>query len=80
MAKVLTENQSLLTRCLAAVGCETVAVMLMVTELWDEDAVLEMLEFCASNPNATQEQLLKASAEIAAKISRLVDTGDELDL
>lgn len=68
MAKVLTENQSLLTRYLAAVGCKKLAVLIMITELWDEDAVLEMLEFCASNPNATQDQLLKASAGIAAKI------------
>jgi hypothetical protein len=71
MAKVLTENQVLLTSYLAAVGCEKLAVIVMVTELWSEDAVLEMLEFCASNPDASQAQLLKASAEIAARIERV---------
>ena len=68
MAKVLTKNQQLLTSYLAAVGCEKLAVLLMITELWSEEAVLEMLEFCASNPDATQEQLLKASSEISSRI------------
>ncbi|MBQ9973912.1 MAG: hypothetical protein IJP02_03015 [Oscillospiraceae bacterium] len=68
MARVLSKNQSLLTRYLAAVGCETLAVMVMVTELWSEDAVLEMLEFCASNPDASQAQLLEASSKISSRI------------
>ena len=70
MGKILTENQSLLTRYLAAVGCESLAVMVMITELWDKDAVLEMLEFCASHPDATQDELLNASSKIASKIRR----------
>ena len=70
MQKVLTENQTMLTRYLAAVGCEDLAVIVMVLELQDEEATLEMLEFCASNPNATQAQLLKASSEISSKFKR----------
>ena len=67
MARVISENQSMLTRYLAAVGCEKLAVLVMVTELQDEDATLEMLEYCASNPDATQAQLLKASSEISSR-------------
>ena len=70
MQKVLTENQTMLTRYLAAVGCEDLAVIVMVLELQDEEATLEMLEFCASNPNATQAQLLNASSEISSRIKR----------
>ena len=71
MARVISENQSMLTRYLAAVGCTKLAVLTMVTELWDEDATLEMLEYCASNPNATQAQLLKASSEISSRRKRV---------
>lgn len=67
MAKIMTENQSLLTKYLTAVGCTRLATLLMVTELWDEEATEEMLEYCASNPDADQAQLLKASSEIALK-------------
>ena len=70
MARVISENQSLLTKYLAAVGCTKLAILVMATELWDEEATLEMLEYCASNPNATQKQLLEASSEIASKIKR----------
>jgi len=68
MSKVLTENQMLLTRYLRAVGCEKLAVIVMILELWDEDAVLEMLEFCKNNPDASQAQLLQASSEISSRI------------
>ena len=68
MEEVLTENQDLLAGYLAAVGCEDLAVILMITELWDEDAVLEMLEFCKNHPDASQAQLLKASSEISSRI------------
>ena len=67
MSNVLTENQRLLVRYLTAVGCEKIEVILMITELWDEDAVLEMLEFCKSNPNASRAQLLRASSEISSR-------------
>lgn len=70
MPRVITENQAMLTRYLAAVGCEKLAVLVMATELQDEEATLEMLEFCASNPSATQAQLLKASSEISSKFKR----------
>lgn len=68
MEEFWTENRRLLTRYLGAVGCDTLAGLLIVTELWDEDAVLEMLEFCKNHPDANQEQLLKASSEISSRI------------
>lgn len=70
MPRVISENQALLTRYLTEVGCSKIAVLLMAVELQDEEATLEMLEFCASNPNATQAQLLKASSEISSRIKR----------
>lgn len=70
MPRVISENQALLTRYLTEVGCSKIAVLLMAVELQDEEATLEMLEFCASNPSATQAQLLKASSEISSKFKR----------
>lgn len=70
MPRVISENQALLTRYLTEVGCSKIAVLLMAVELQDEKATLEMLEFCASNPSATQAQLLKASSEISSKFKR----------
>ena len=67
MRRVTTENQGMLAGYLAAVGCQTEAVLLMVAELWDEKATIEMLEFCANHPNASQAELLEASAKISAK-------------
>ena len=70
MDMVLSENQRLLTKYLAAVGCEDLAVVVIMLDMWDEDAVLEMLEFCASHPDATPNELLKASSEIGRRYSR----------
>ena len=67
MARVLTENQVLLTGYLFEIGCETGAVFKMVLELWDEEAVLEMLEFCHDNPDASQAKLLQMSSKISSK-------------
>ena len=70
MARALTENQMLLAKYLTAIGCEMVVVLDILLELWDEGAVLEMLEFCKNNPNASQAQVMKASSEIASGIDR----------
>ena len=39
----------------------------MILELWDEEAVVEMLEFCHDNPDASQAQLLEMSSKISSK-------------
>lgn len=70
MDMVLTENQMLLTEYLAAVGCETLAVMVMVTRVWEEEETLEMLQYCKDHPDADQAELLKASSKIYSKYPR----------
>ena len=67
MEQILTENQSLLAEYLSAVGCQKLAVLLMITELWEEEATIEMLEYCRDHPHADQAELLKASSEISSK-------------
>ena len=70
MSKVLTENQSLLTRYLAAVGCQMDAILYMVAILWETNATLEMLEFCRDNHGASPAQLLSAALKISSKYGR----------
>ena len=67
MEEIMSNNQRILTRYLAAVGCNTGVVFKIVLNLWNENAVLEMLQFCKDNPKANSAQLLKASSEIASK-------------
>ena len=44
---------------------------MMDEEAEGEDAVLEMLEFCASHPDATQAELLNAADKIASRMKRM---------
>ena len=67
MARVLTENQALLTRYLAAVGCSDGAIFKIILTLWDEDAVIEMLEYCRDYPKASETDLLKTCSKISLK-------------
>ena len=70
MQDILSEKQKLLIDYLTVAGCEKAAVLLMVVELWENEATEEMLAYCASNLNASQAQLLKASSEISSKFKR----------
>ena len=79
MAEVLTENQRMLAGYLAAVGCDTGAIFKIIGELWDEDAVIEMLEFCRDNPDASQAQLLEASSKIYLKYKEQIDAVPEVE-
>ena len=74
MAKVLTENQELLAGYLTAIGCDKGAVFKMVLDLWEEEAVIEMLEFCRDNHPASQAQLLEMSSKISSKYEAETDT------
>ncbi len=71
--KVLTENQELLAKYLGAIGCDFGTVFEIVTKLWDEEAVIEMLEFCRDNHPASQEKLLKMSSKIYSKYKERID-------
>ena len=79
MAEIFTENQKLLIRYLAAVGCDKLAGLVIITELWEEEAVLEMLEYCRNNPDASQAQLLKASSKISSKFEKQEQTESEAE-
>ncbi len=68
--RILTENQTLLAGYLKEIGCEKVAVLLMIVELWDARATIEMLEYCRDHPDARQTELLKTSSEISSKYPR----------
>ena len=64
MARVLTENQRMLTGYLAAVGCKMSTIVRIISETWEADDTIKMLEFCRDNPNATEEQLSGMSSKI----------------
>ena len=64
MARVLTENQVLLKGYLKEVGCKMSTIVRIISQTWEEDSTIKMLEFCRDNPNATEEELLKASLQI----------------
>ena len=71
MPKVLTENQSLLARYLFAIGFNLGMVSRVLTDTWDEDATIDMLEFCHDNPDASQAQLLEMSSKISSKYNEM---------
>ena len=73
MKKVLTENQVLLTRYLTAIGCDRRTVFHIVSELWCEEAVIEMLEFCRDNHPASQAKLLEMSSKIYSKYKDVIE-------
>ena len=70
MQNILSEKQKLLIDYLTVTGCEKAAVLLMVADLWEDEATEEMLAYCASNLNASRAQLLKVSSEISSKFKR----------
>ena len=70
---VLTKNQTMLAGYLAAVGCSKGTVFSIIGELWDEEAVIEMLEFCRDNPDASQVELLEMSSRIYLKYKERID-------
>lgn len=65
MARVLSKNQVLLKGYLKEVGCKMSTMVRIISETWDEDKTIKMLEFCRDNPKATEEELLKRSYEIS---------------
>ena len=59
--------RELLTVYLAAIDCPKAVVWHIVTELWEEKAAMELLEFCDNNRDATQAELLEMSSKISLK-------------
>lgn len=64
MARVLTENQRMLTGYLIAVGCKKSTTVRIISQVWEPDKTIKMLEFCRDNPNATEEELSNAASKI----------------
>ena len=66
----LTEKQTLLTRYLKAAGCSKLATIVIVAELWTDEAILEMAKYCKANPDASQAELLQMSSEISSRMHK----------
>ena len=64
--KVLTPDQKLLAEYLCVVGMPLVSRLLVITELWEPEATLEMLKYIAE----TKEQDIKKLRSVACEISR----------
>ncbi len=81
MSEVLTENQKILIRYLAAIGCSKAVVFRIIGDLWYDPAVREMLQFCKENHPPSQEELLKQYSIVYSKYKREIDSipewGDE---
>ena len=72
MAEVLSKYRSILTRYLAAIGCTNSTIwQITMLDLEEEEAILDMLQFCKENhPNLSEEQLLEKSLQISLKYKR----------
>lgn len=65
--KVLSPNQELLAKYLAALGMPLIERLLVAAELWEEDATMEMLRYIAETEETDWKKLSKISAEISRK-------------
>lgn len=63
---VLTPEQELLSEYLAAVGMPLVSRLLVIADLWEPEATMEMLRYIAD----TEEQNIEKLESVACKISR----------
>lgn len=64
---MLTEEQILLIRYLAASKMEKVDILLIVGKLSEEKATMEMLEYIAENHPLSQAQLFSTALKISEK-------------
>ena len=72
--KVLTPDQELLAAYLCVVGMPLVSRLLVITELWEPEATLEMLKYIAE----TKEQDIKKLRSVASEIARKWEQFDSL--
>lgn len=77
--RVLLPNQELLSEYLAALGMPLIERMIIVIELWEEEATMEMLRYIAETEETDWKKLSKISAEISRKYNRddEAEEGDE---
>jgi hypothetical protein len=64
--KVLSPEQELLAEYLAAVGIPAISRILIIDDLWEPEATMEMLEYIAE----TKEQNIEKLESVACEISR----------
>ena len=69
MARVMTENQRMLTGYLIAVGCKKSTTVRIISQVWEADKTIKMLEFCRDNPNASEEELSNVALSISLDFS-----------
>ena len=77
--RILSPNQELLSEYLTALGIPLIERMLIVIELWEEEATMEMLRYIAETEETDWKKLSKISAKISRKYNRDEETeeGDE---
>lgn len=73
----MSENRRILTRYLAAVGCDIGTAFTIVMNLWPEYATIKMLQFCKDNPKATPEELLEMSLKIYSEYEDIEEIIEE---
>ena len=65
--EVLTHNQKLLTKYLAALGMTLARRTYILGILWEEEATVEMLQYIAETRETDQATLLSIACEISKK-------------
>ena len=65
--KVLTPDQELLTEYLAAIGMPLVSRLLVIADLWEPEATMEMLQYIAETSEQDIEKLQSVACEISRK-------------
>ena len=67
MAEVLSKNRELLMSYLTVIGCKKSTIwQITMLDLEEEEAILDMLQFCKENhPNLSEAKLLEMSSKIS---------------
>ena len=69
MAEVLSKYRITLIRYLVAIGCKRSTIwQITMLDLEEEEAILDMLQFCKENhPNLSEAKLLEMSSKISLR-------------
>ena len=65
--EILPENLKLLIKYLLAIGCPKSVVYIVTANLRNEVSILHMLQFCKEHPDASPEEIIKASSKISSE-------------
>ena len=68
MDRALSKNQRMLFGYLLETGCKKSVAIRILSDVWEPEETIEMLEFCRDNHGkVTEKQFAKAAKEISAK-------------